>query len=198
MDRRNDAVLSEVIGSICDRTDSRTEEPMPHPPSSNTSTERRDPAQLARVEKAISTHSFCTVATVSTNLRPHVAGVVYDSTGTRLYVHTMRSSRKARNIAAHPYVAVTIPVRKLPVGPPFTITFQGTAEVLDMDDPHILELLERRQLGKISGHGALDEPDGCFLRIVPNSTIHSYGIGTPILDVIRDPLHNGARSVELG
>lgn len=160
--------------------------------------DRRDPAQLARVQKEISKSSFCTIGTVSTKGRPHVAGVIYEAIGTTLYIHTMRSSRKGRNIADNPNVAVVIPVRKLPVGPPFNVTFQGTAELLDMDHPDIVKLLNRGKLKKISGHGALKEPDGCFLRVRPTRTIHSYGIGTPLMGVIKDPLHNGARSVDLG
>ena len=67
-----------------------------------------------------------------------------------------------------------------------------------MDDPEITGLLERGLLKKTSGHGALDEPDGCFVRIEPLGRIHSYGIGVSTIDLVRDPLHAGARSVAVG
>jgi general stress protein 26 len=46
-----------------------------------------------------------------------VAGVLYDKADGALWVHTMRSSRKAHSIVANRYVAVCIPFRQLPAGP---------------------------------------------------------------------------------
>lgn len=156
-----------------------------------------DPSQLRRVTKEIEKHSFLMLATTSPNGRSHAAGVIYEAVNGALYVHTMRSSRKGRNVAANPHVGIVIPARKVPVGPPFIVQFQATAEVLDMDDPQIVALLEDGKLKGIAGHGALEEPDGCFLKITPARRIHSYGIGVSMLGVIRDPLHAGARSVDL-
>jgi general stress protein 26 len=158
----------------------------------------KDAKQIERVEKAIRGKSFAVLSTVSDAGFPHAAGILYDSVGTTLYVHTMRSSRKARNVAEDGRVAVVIPVRRLPVGPPFTVQFQARAEILDMDDPEITALLAEKKLKTISGHGALDEPDGCFLRIRPNGRVHTYGIGVSAMAVAKDPLHAGARFVDLG
>ena len=156
-----------------------------------------DIEQIERVERAIAARSFAVLSTVSAAGFPHGAGVIYAPVGRTLFVHTMRSSRKARNIAADDRVAVVVPVRRLPVGPPFTVQFQGTAAVLDMDDPEIVAHLGAGRLRAIAGHGALDEPDGCFLRIRPTRTVHTYGIGVSALALARDPLHAGARSVDL-
>lgn len=157
--------------------------------------EPNDTTQLGRITNILTKKSFCTLATTSPQHYAHVAGVVFEAVGTTLYVHTMRSSRKARNIAANPHAAVVVPVRKMPVGPPFTIQFQAVASLIGMDDPEIVSLLDQRRLKAIAGHGALDEPDGCFIRIVPIGAIHTYGIGVPIMGIIKDPLHAGARSV---
>ncbi|MEM9565597.1 MAG: pyridoxamine 5'-phosphate oxidase family protein [Actinomycetota bacterium] len=165
-----------------------------------------DADQEARLLKAIDSRSFAVLSTVSPAGFPHAAGVQYvlvdgdgdGDGGPVLFSHTMRSSRKARNVAADDRVGVVIPVRKLPVGPPFTVQFQGRAEVLDMDDPEIVALLDAGRLKAIASHGELDEPDGCYLRITPNATVHSYGIGVSMLGVARDPLHVGARSTQLG
>lgn len=154
-----------------------------------------DPAQLRRVRRRLERRSFAMLSTVSPSGFPHAAGVVYELVDDRLYVHTMRSSRKARNIAADPRVAVVVPDRRMPVGPPFSIQFQARAGVVAMDAPEILALLDAGRLGGIAGHGALDEPDGCFLRILPNRMVHTYGIGVSALAVARDPLHVGPRSV---
>ena len=163
-----------------------TTEPDPH-----------DSEQAVRVRRAIHSRGFAMLSTVSPAGFPHAAGVIYVPAGDELYVHTMRSSRKARNVAADGRIGVVIPVRKLPVGPPFTVQFQGRAEVLDMDDPEITALVASGALKKITGHGELDEPDGCFVRIRPTGTVHTYGIGVSVLAVAKDPIANGPRSVVL-
>ena len=157
----------------------------------------RDPAQLARVERAIRRHRFAVLSSVSPAGFPHAAGIAYSTVGTTLYVHTMRSSRKAANIAADDRVALVIPTRSIPFAPPFNVQFQARATLLDLDDPEILRALDSGRLKGIIGHGALEEPDGCFVRIVPNGRVHTYGIGVSTLAVARDPLHSGDRLVDL-
>lgn len=147
--------------------------------------------ELAKVLKAIEKRSFATLSTTSSAKRPHVAGVLYEAVGTTLYVNTLGTSRKARNIAANPRVAIAIPIRRLPVGPPSTVQFQGTAEVLDVDGPEIRALIEAGRLKTITSHGELDIPDSCFLRIAPGRRLITYGLGMSLLSLIRDPLNAG-------
>ena len=109
----------------------------------------------------------------------------------------MQSSRKARNIAGNPHIGIVEAARRLPVGPPFTVQFQATATILSMDETTIRTLLTEKRLATTSGHGALNEPDGCFLCITPTSVVHTYGIGVPLLGLIKDPLHAGARTTRL-
>ena len=52
----------------------------------------------------------------------------------------------------------------------------------------MVPLIESGRLKKILVDGALDEPTGVFLRITPHGRIGTYGIGVPLLRVIRDPL----------
>lgn len=146
---------------------------------------------LARVGKALAARSFCTLATTSPAHRPHVAGVLYEAVGTTLYVSTLRTSRKARNVAANPYVAVCVPVRRLPVGPPSSLQFQATGAVLTAADPEIAGLVADGQLRSITGHGELELRDGCFLRITPAGRIATYGLGLPLRRLMRDPLNAG-------
>lgn len=142
----------------------------------------------AHVERAIGKRSFATLATVSPKGRPHVAGVMYELVAGRMYVNTQRTTRKARNVAANPHVAVAIPVRRVPVGPPSLVHFQATAEVLAIDDPHVLELLDAGELTAITSHGELGLPDDCFVRIALPARLHTYGLGMSLRELIRNPL----------
>lgn len=184
-----------VPGLQAGRMDTNTHTATSAPPATDAALD--DAAQLDRTLRAIRRRSFAVLSTVSPAGFPHAAGVAYQAVDTTLYVSTIRSSRKARNVAADERVALVIPVRRLPVGPPFTVQLQARATVLAADDPEIVALASSGRLGQITGHGELDEPDGCFLRIVPNGPIHTYGIGVSALAVARDPLHVGARSVDL-
>jgi hypothetical protein len=136
------------------------------------------------------------LATSSEANRPHVVGVLYAAVGRLLYVSTLQTSVKARNIRANPRVAVCIPVRRFPVGPPFHVAFQGRAELSSRDDPRVVPLLEGRRLKPITSHGELDDPDSCFVIITPGRRVASYGLGVPVRQLLRDPLHAN-RSLEV-
>ncbi len=172
-----------------------TNQPMPATTTADGADHIADERQRARVSAQIAKRSFATMATTSPAGRPHAAGVIYEAVGENLWIHTLRSSRKARNIAASGHVGITIPFRKLPVGPPSTIQFQAEAEIVDMQAPEVTELLASGKLRSIAGHGALEMADGCFVRIAPPRTVHSFGLGAKIIDLIRDPLNSGARTV---
>ena len=167
--------------------DTSTQTPNPH-----------DPDQAARVREAIHSRGFAMLSTVSTAGFPHAAGVIYVPIGDELWLHTMRSSRKARNVVADGRVAVVVPIRKLPVGPPFTVQFQGRADIVEMDDPEVTPHIESKALKAITSHGELETEDGCFIRIRPTGIVHSYGIGVSAMAVAKDPLNNGPRSIRLG
>jgi hypothetical protein len=146
--------------------------------------------------RALGKRSFCTLASVSAADRPHVAGVLYAAVGTTLYVSTDLTSRKARNVAANPHVGVCVPIRRLPIGPPSSVQFQGTAEVLALDDPEVLRLVDAGKLKSITAHGELEHPGGCFLRIRPGRRINTYGLGMSIRKLLKNPL-DAAGVVEL-
>ncbi|HEX7094900.1 MAG TPA: pyridoxamine 5'-phosphate oxidase family protein [Acidimicrobiales bacterium] len=156
----------------------------------------RNPTLKAQVVRAIAKRSFCVLATSSATNHPHVAAVLYAPVGTTLYVNTLRTSRKARNVAQNPNVAVCIPIRRLPVGPPSSVLFQATAVILANDDPTIADLVRGGKLKSITSHGELDEPDGCFIRITPTGRAHTYGLGMSLWSLMRNPLDAGG-TVEL-
>ena len=149
------------------------------------------------VIRALDRRSFCMLASVSAANRPHVAGVLYAAVDATLYVSTSLASRKARNIADNPHVGVCVPIRRLPIGPPSSLQFQATAAVLALDDPEVLRLVDAGKLKAITGHGELELPGGCFLRITPGRRITTYGLGMSIRQLLKDPL-GAAGTVELG
>ena len=102
---------------------------------------------------------------------------------------TLRSSRKARNILGNPKVAVSVPVRRAPVGPPSNISFQTTARVLDLDDPELRAAAASGDLKAVTGHGELELPGGVFLRIALPRKVITYGLGMSLLSLMRDPMH---------
>lgn len=165
------------------------------PPTTDSHSRGDDASQVARIGHELAKRSFAVVSTVSAAGHPHAAGVLYAADGLTLYVNTLRTSRKARNIEATGSAAVVVPVRKLPIGPPFTIQFQASAELLALDDDEVVALARSGVLKSITSHGELDEPLGCFLRLRPIETIHTYGIGVSTWALARDPVHVGARSV---
>ena len=146
---------------------------------------------------ALARHSFCTLATSSKRNRPHVVGVVYAVEHGLLYIHTLEASRKVRNVRENPNVAICVPVRRFPMAPPFCVQFQATARVLATDDPEITALTKAGRLKKIRGHGAMEVPGSCVLRVEPGPTISTYGIGVPLLTIVRDRFH-ASRSVRIG
>lgn len=151
----------------------------------------------AKVMRAITRRSFATLASASSAGRPHVAGVLYERVGSELFISTLLTSRKARNVAAGGRVGVSIPIRRLPVGPPSTVQFQAKADLLDVDDPVITGLVDDGHLGSITGHGELELSDGCFIRVAIPHRLPTYGLGMSLWKLIRDPLGAGG-IVELG
>lgn len=143
------------------------------------------------VVKAIRKRSFMNLATVSESGAPHVAGVLYSFVDGVFYLSTLKGSRKALNIEANPEVAVTIPIRRVPVGPPSAVQFRATAEILDLDSPEILELAEAGRVEEITSHGELELDGGCFIRITPADRWNTYGLGMSVIELARNPLSAG-------
>jgi hypothetical protein len=170
-----------------------TTHPLPTPDLAATDqVVRTVPADLVR--RALAKRSYAVLATVSPAGRPHSAGVLYTMVGDDLWLSTETTGRKGRNLLAGPHVSVTVPVRRLPVGPPSTIHFQGRAEVLGVDDPEVLRLAATGDLKAITSHGELELPDGCFVRITPAATVHTYAIGMSLWSVLRNPLASAGRT----
>ncbi|MDQ3655964.1 MAG: pyridoxamine 5'-phosphate oxidase family protein [Chloroflexota bacterium] len=152
--------------------------------------------QRAIAQKAIAKQSFGTLATSSSANVPHVVGVRYAVVDGALYVTMFDDSIKARNIRTNPRVAVCIPARKIPMFPPFAVQFQGRADLLPKDDPEIVRLFEAGAFKRIISNKDFEAPHTCFARIVPSRRVSTYGLGVPLLQIVREPT-SAIRSVDL-
>lgn len=145
------------------------------------------------VTHRIAQRSFALLATSSPAQHPHVAGVLYAEHEGALYVSIERASRKGRNIAANPHVSVTIPIRRIPFGPPATAMFQANAVLLDNDDTGLRALADSGAISAVTSHGELELDEGCIVRVDPPRIIHTYGLGISLLTLMREPLRGGGR-----
>jgi hypothetical protein len=152
--------------------------------------------QLELIRRAVARRSFCVLATSSADGRPHAVGLMYAPVDLTLYMLTGSDSVKVRNIRENPRVAVCIPVRRYPFGPPMAVQFQGTATVLETGDPTIRALLSAGRLKSIAGLGAADKTGVCFLEVTPTRRVSSYGLGISLVRLMRD-VSQGGRSVAL-
>jgi hypothetical protein len=137
------------------------------------------------VWRALGKASFAVVSYVNPAGEPRSSGVLYATSGRRLYVVVAVDSWKARQIAAGQRVAVTVPVRRggvlslLAPIPPATISFEARATVhpagsLDVGSvPHELSRLipEERRAGS------------CVIELVPEGRFLTYGIGVSLMDM---------------
>ncbi|NMO57297.1 hypothetical protein HH310_39755 [Actinoplanes sp. TBRC 11911] len=143
------------------------------------------------VWRALSHQSFAVLSHITPNGAPRSSGVVYGTSGDRMFVVVAADSWKARHIAVDGIVAVTVPIRRggvmsllFPI-PPATVSFPAVAvvhlpSVLD-NLPDLVKLLpdERRS--------------GCVvLEIRPTGHFVTYGLGVP-LSRMRDPEASRAR-----
>ena len=164
-------------------------------PAQSTPSPLELPAQA--VLETIGKRSFATLASTSAEGWPHAAGVLYAMSGEHLYVSTLGTSRKARNIVQNPRVAVTVPVQRIPVGPPSSIIFQTSARVVELDDPELRAAVATGDLKAVTGHGELEMPGGVFIQIALPRKVVTYGLGMSLLSLMRDPM-NASGFAQLG
>jgi hypothetical protein len=110
-----------------------------------------------------------------------------------LYVTTRTTTHKVLNIRTRPEVAFVVPVprRLLPAFPPRAIQFLGTAEVFAADDEAALGAFASswflRRILRTEQRIVTEGGDLCFIRIRPERTVFTYGIGMSVLDNLRRP-----------
>lgn len=150
-----------------------------------------------RVESALRQRTFGTLSTLTERGTPHATGVVYAVSAPgeplALYVTTRTTTRKVRNLRAHPEVAFVVPVphRFLPAFPPRAIQFMGTATVLGADDEGANRAFESswflRRILAAERRIVTEGGDLCFIQIRPQDKLFTYGMGMSVFDNLRRP-----------
>lgn len=152
-------------------------------------------AHRALAVRALEKASFATIATSSHRNRPHVVGIRYVLIDRQLYIVVHEHSVKVRNIRMNPHVAISVPVRKVPFFPPYCVQFQGSAEVVPLDDPNIEKLIQANAFKRVSSRKELQKPGQVVIRVTPGKRLSTYGFGFSPLQVARDP-QSAMRSIE--
>ena len=161
-----------------------------------TTSERFDVvAHRARAIRALEKASFATIATASHRNWPHAVGIRYAFIDRQLYIVVHEHSVKVRNIRMNPHVAISVPVRKVPFFPPYCVQFQGTAEIVPLDDPAIARLIDANAFKRVSTRKDLEKPGQVVIRVTPGKRLSTYGFGFSPLQIARDP-QSAMRSIE--
>lgn len=152
---------------------------------------------FGRVESALRQRTFGTLSTLTDQGTPHATGVVYAVSAPgeplALYVTTRTTTRKVRNLRAHPEVAFVVPVphRFIPAFPPRAIQFMGTATAVAADDKGANRAFESswflRRILATERRIVTEGGDLCFIQIRPQDKLFTYGMGMSLLGNLRRP-----------
>ena len=134
-----------------------------------------------QIWRAVSRTSFAVLSHVTPAGEPRSSGVVYTTAGRRMYVVVAKDSWKARHIAAHGKVAVTVLVRRggvmslvLPI-PPATISFPAQAVVRSA------ELVQSPELAALARLVPAERRESCsIIELSPAGHYVTYGVGVPL------------------
>lgn len=146
------------------------------------------------VWRTIRKRSFAIVGYATPRGDPRSSGVVYRTSGRRLYIAVEPDGWKARHIAASGRVSVTVPVHRAGVLallapiPPATISFHGEAFVHQAGAVETRTLLER--LGSLLPRER--RASAAVIEIVPEAEFVTYGVGVPLREM-RDTARARAR-----
>jgi hypothetical protein len=172
------------------------------------SSRARRTVTLERVLRELRKHNFAVLSTVGADGSPDSAGVCYgiSSPGDELvlYVMTRRHLKKARNITVNPRVSLVVPLQRrlLRFLPPPTIQLHGVAEILDWTDADGIGAFRAFRMGRMILRGyersrRRGETRVCFLRIMLDSVIRTYGVGHNVWE-LRRHMESGIGTFVLG
>ena len=150
------------------------------------------------VWQALEREIFAVLAWVNPRGQPRSAGIVYAARDRALYIATRLSSYKARDVARHPHVSLTVTVAKrIPLLPwikipPATITFQGLARLHPAGA--VEPVVRTRLLGGLKATEQ-DLSDLAFIELTPVGEFMTYGIGVSMRTMRRPEAARGRAPV---
>jgi len=145
-----------------------------------------------RVWEEIEKNSFGVLGMVTTKGESRTVGIVYVVSDHKLYIGAEKSQWKTKHVEHNPHVSFTIPIAKRAPFMPWikipaaTITFSGTARVVDRDDlaPGVLERVYRHDQAR---------GEWCAIEVTPEKDFITYGVDVSLLDM-RFPEKSRARA----
>jgi len=144
-----------------------------------------------QVWNAIEEATFGVLAFSNRDGNPRTAGVVYVVDERSLLISSVRDTWKVRHITANPSISMTVTIPKripfIPMikVPAATITFQGHADVLALEDaaPEPVARLARGL--EFDGKATTDH---VIIRVVPEGEFVTYGIGVSTITMRKPAL----------
>ncbi|UCE14932.1 MAG: pyridoxamine 5'-phosphate oxidase family protein [Candidatus Heimdallarchaeota archaeon] len=151
------------------------------------------------IEKKIRTKTFGILTTLNKDGTPHSTGVLYGvsppSSAFSLIFFTSKKYKKVRNIKRNPNVSFVIPFSHsfLRFTPSKTVTFNGKAELISLNDCEIRTIFSRKRILRliITQSQTEDQESFTFVRIIPNPKVLCYGLGINVLKLRKGHRHGG-------
>lgn len=145
-----------------------------------------------QVWREIEKSNFAVLGMVTSRGESRTVGIVYVVDDRKLYIGAGATQWKTRHVAQNPHVSMTVPIaRRVPLMPwikvpATTITFSGSARILDKEqiEPGLLEKLYRHEEGR---------DDWCAIQVTPERDFITYGVGISVLQM-RFPEKSRARA----
>jgi hypothetical protein len=142
------------------------------------------PAQITtgQVWNAIQRQMFAVVGMVTAKGESRTAGIVYLVQDRKLYFGTHRSAWKTKHLASNPNVSMTVTIAKrIPFMPwvkipPATVTFSGTASILEPENVSS-SIVERLHEG-LEEDGSVEQ--SVIVEVSPQGDFVTYGIGVSL------------------
>lgn len=158
-----------------------------------------NPATTENVWEALDKELFAILGMVTPRGEARTVGVVYIVQDRTLYIGTGSQTWKARHIADNPAVSITVPIPKqIPIAPwvripQATITFSGTARIMDCSEakPELNQAVFR--------HYADDTEfmeGNCLIEVTPRGDFITYGFGIPLIQMRHPHLARGRAPVK--
>ncbi|MFX0086541.1 MAG: pyridoxamine 5'-phosphate oxidase family protein [Candidatus Hodarchaeota archaeon] len=162
------------------------------------------PFNFSFVEKQIRKKTFGVLTTLNKDGTPHTTGILYGvsapSAKFALYSLTSKSYKKVRNIKQNPKVSFLIlfPHYYIRFAPSSTVTFQGEADFISVDDKGIQEIFSKKRILRFVireiQHG--EHENLTFIKIKPNPKVLCHGLGYNVFK-LRKAHRQGGYSVRI-